>query len=190
MFRDGPSKQQKILGYPILVFGLLFFYSLFSNALVFDDVSRKLMLIAAGVWFVWVVLFTIFYFLPDSKLRKPNINDGHDTLSVFVIIPTAIALLTYCGIVVGLPKLLHDVTHQSSQLVVTVKKLGSRYEGTSSRYSRDCSGKVYLEEFVYMGSDYMCGIQIEHWKDLKPGDSIRLIGSQSEFGFSYGSYEL
>ena len=190
MFRDGPSKQQKILGYPILVFVLLFLYSLFSNALVFEDVSRKFMFIAAGVWFALVALFTIFYFLPDSKLRKRTVNDGHDALSDFVIIPTAIALITYGGIVVGLPKLLHDVTRQSSQLVVTVKKLGSRYEGTNSRYSRDCSGKVYLEEFVYLGSDYMCGMQLEHWRALKPGDSIKLIGSQSEFGFSYSSYEL
>ena len=191
MYRDGPSKQQKILGYPIIVFVLLFLYSLFSNALVFDDVSRKLMLISAGIWCVWVILFTIFYFSPDSMLRKRNRNDGHDTLSDFVIIPAAIAFLTYGGVVVGLPKLLHDFTGQSSQLMVTVKKLDSRYKKrTSYRHSRDCSGKVYLEEFLYVGSDYICGIQIEDWKDLKPGDSFRLTGIQSEFGFSYRSYEL
>jgi heme/copper-type cytochrome/quinol oxidase subunit 2 len=189
MFNEGVSTQQKILGYLVLIFCILFLYSLFSSTLIFDHISLLFLYLSIAISLFFFILFIVFYRQKNTKIKQEMYKGGHDTLSVVVIMPVAIFMITYAGVAISLPNVLHSLMSVQSEIHVSVKRTSSSYAGSSSRYSSTCTGKVYLVDFNYLKSDYVCGVQREDWVQLKKGGELILSGNESIFGFNYTSYK-
>lgn len=56
--------------------------------------------------------------------------------------------------------------------------------------SRDCSGKLWLDEYKYFANDFICGVKKEHWEMLESGDKLILVGMVSTFGFEFKGYTI
>ncbi|RAU18154.1 hypothetical protein DN062_10275 [Nitrincola tibetensis] len=114
--------------------------------------------------------------------KHKNLNPLNRALSWCVVIPVMALILAFPAYN-SIPNLLHQITKETGEIVVTVK---SKEHNTKGGYknSKRCYGyTLIINEFVPPFNQFC--VYKPTYDSIMPGDSLRLVGKVSRFGFSY-----
>lgn len=134
-----------------------------------------------GIWLVLSILLlaslcgsSLFLFI-TKKEKLSNENSLFKSTVSFLVGGVGSALLCSTAVFSGLPSVLHYLTSEKGELVVTVidkKESSSRYQ---------CSPGLIIKEFTWYGSDRICPERTVY-KNAQIGNEILITGNVSSFG--------
>lgn len=180
-----PTPFQNLIGYAItLPIAALIFIGLNSSFLASEE--HVIDFIFGGLAFSSIVLFLKFVTIVNQgttytkKLRRRGVKP----LTAFLVSIVAVPAFTTFAFYKGLPRAINYFISEPGEITVTVRAKRNPYR------SRDCSGKLWLDEYKYFANDFICGVKKEHWEMLESGDKLILVGMVSTFGFEFKGYTI
>lgn len=174
--------NESTLPYKVSSIAFLFcilFAVTFSFISFFSNVSTTIEL--RGLWLVLCILLlasllgsSLLIFI-TKKEKLLNENSLLKRTVFFLVGGFGIALLCSTAVFSGLPSVLHYITSEKGEFIVTVvdkKESSSRYQ---------CSPGLIIKEFTWYGSDRICPKSTVYNK-VKIGNEILITGNVSSFG--------
>lgn len=168
----------------IIVWGLLlaFLCGTLFGAKIRDVVIEPLMWLSVGISICAAILFYYFYFTDRNsfreKLKSAILKTKNRRKVRFVLFsPLIIPVMVFPTISIGLPTLVHMIISKPGVEHLTVESKQSLYR------QKYCKGGIEVKEYNYLWNKRICGLDIDLWRKIKPGQSISVVGTVSPIGF-------
>ena len=169
---------QMLLGAILFTVFTLSIIGIFTHRiLVHEHIMAKLLWVTMAYSIAILLLNFVYGVWQDTEFKRRLIAGGKKPWEMFLVMLLVIPIMSYFAFNKGLPACVHALTSKPSNMVVTVKDM--------LRSGRFCSDAVFLEEYSYFMNSRICGVSKAVWRELKPGDRIRLTGEVSFVGFTF-----
>lgn len=171
------SINYHVIKYSLLLLLMLSAYGIWSDFLP----NKKLFNTTQLLSLLLAIILTIIFFMEFSSKTstiQQNIKGKQNPWFIAIVLPLVLSILTYIGMTLGLPALLHELNASTGEESFIVK--------SKSRYYNDqrCSGGITIEYPNFL-KDQICGIPQDFWHNISKGDTLILMGEKSEFGLKY-----
>lgn len=97
----------------------------------------------------------------------------------------ALLLLAPPAMALGVPSLVHRLSAEPAEQVVTIVGKRANYETPLA-----CTGKLYIAEYNHLLNDSVCDLPYEQWASAELNDSLVLRGERSLLGFKVTQVSL
>lgn len=140
----------------------------------------SLLLIVATVALMVLALHSqrtyLWHYLHNSRKSKTGYILAH-LGALLLLAPPAMAL--------GVPSLVHRLSAEPAEQVVTIVGKRANYETPLT-----CTGKLYIAEYTHLLNDSVCDLPYEQWASAELNDSLVLRGERSLLGFKVTQVRL
>jgi hypothetical protein len=122
-----------------------------------------------------IVLWIIFSPFVFGKVIFPFEGGAFKKIGACLTAAMGLSLLTAFAVLSGVPVLLHHLSAEKGDLVVTVEKKDDHYD------SDGCYPKLFIREFTWFGNNFICPDQ-DVYEQISLGSKIVLVGNVSAYG--------